>query len=188
MLLSLSSLVPAIVVLSFAAVSIPSTAFAAQSAGREDPSRRQVTVTSDTMEARTSESRVVFRGNVAAVEDFTLCSDELSILYDGNRDVSRIEATGNVRIFQDQKTSTAGKASYNRKDRIIVLTGDPQVAQCSDVIKGDRITVYLDDNNAVVESGGGKRVRAVIMPDKNCPGKDMPERTAGEEALCNRAR
>ncbi|MBE7415746.1 MAG: hypothetical protein HS130_11165, partial [Deltaproteobacteria bacterium] len=33
--------------------------------------RSPVTVTSDTMEARSGEGRVVFRGNVVAVEDFT---------------------------------------------------------------------------------------------------------------------
>jgi lipopolysaccharide export system protein LptA len=140
------------------------------------------------MEANTNENRVVFRGNVTAVEDFTLCSDVLNILYDSNRDVSQIEASGNVRIFQDEKKSTAAKAVYDRKERRIVLTGDPQVTQCSDVIKGDRITVYLDDNNAVVESGAGKRVKAVIMPEKKCPGQNAPERTVSEEALCNGAR
>lgn len=169
-------------------ISVPSVSLAVQAKASVENSKKPVTVTSDTMEANTNENRVVFRGNVAAVEDFTLCSDELSILYDSNRDVSEIEASGNVRIFQDEKKSTAGKAVYDRKARLIVLTGDPQVTQCSDIIKGDRITVYLDDNNAVVESGGGKRVKAVIMPEKKCPGQGAPERTVSEEALCNGAR
>lgn len=172
--------------LSLFLISIPAVSPAVQSSAPGP--RKPVTVTSDTMEANTNENKVVFRGNVAAVEDFTLCSDELSILYDANRDVSEIEASGNVRIFQDEKRSTAGRAVYDRKQRQIVLTGDPQVTQCNDVIKGDRITVYLDDNNAVVESGGGKRVKAVIMPEKKCPGQNAPERTVSEEALCNGAR
>lgn len=171
-----------------AVISIPSISQAVQADDPVKNAKRPVTVTSDTMEANTSENRVVFRGNVTAIEDFTLCSDELNILYDSNRAVSEIEASGNVRIFQDEKKSTAGKAVYDRKDRLIVLTGDPQVTQCSDVIKGDRITVYLDDNNAVVESGGGKRVQAVIMPDKKCPGQNAPERTLSEEALCSGSR
>lgn len=161
---------------------------AVQSDVRTSGARKPVTVTSDTMEANTNENRVIFRGNVAAVEDFTICSDELNILYDSNRDVSEIEASGNVRIFQDEKRSTAGKAVYKRKERLIVLTGEPQVTQCSDVIKGDKITVYIDDNNAVVESDAGKRVRAVIMPEKKCPGQEGRERTSREETLCNGAR
>lgn len=186
MLHRLSALSMAIT-LSFAVISIPEPSHAVQLDGSAGP-RKSVTVTSDTMEANTGENRVVFRGNVSAVEDFTLCSDELAIIYDSNQDVSSIEAAGNVRIFQDEKTSTADRAVYNRKERLIVLTGEPQVSQCSDVVKGERITVYLDDDNAVVESGGGKRVRAVIMPDKKCPGQSAPERNVREEALCNGAR
>ena len=187
MSLRFSSLASAAALL-FALFSNPSASVAVQSNIKAEAGRKPVTVTSDTMEASTVGNRVVFRGNVAAVEDFTICSDELNILYDGNRDVSEIEASGNVRIFQDQKKSTAGKAVYNRKERLIVLTGEPQVTQCSDVIKGDKITVYIDDNNAVVESGAGKRVRAVIMPEKKCPGLEGRERTSGEETLCNGAR
>lgn len=172
----------------FIIISVPSISPAVQANAPVEKSKKPVTVTSDTMEADSNNNRVVFRGNVAAVEDFTLCSDELSILYDSNRDVSEIEASGNVRIFQDEKKSTAGRAVYDRKARLIVLTGDPQVTQCSDIIKGDRITVYLDDNNAVVESGGGKRVKAVIMPEKKCHGQGAPERTVSEESLCNGAR
>ncbi|HBG45476.1 MAG TPA: lipopolysaccharide transport periplasmic protein LptA [Deltaproteobacteria bacterium] len=165
----------------FAAFLIPASVDAAK-AGSEDTPRKPVTVTSDMMEANTGENKVVFKGNVEAVEDFTLCSDELNIIYDENKDVSRIEATGNVRIFQDQKTSTSGRAVYNRKDRVIVLTESPQVKQCSDIVKGERITVYLDKDNALVESGDGGRVKAVIMPNKDCPENKAPERPIGEQA------
>lgn len=165
-----------------------SLSLANESGAPRDTPRKPVTVTSDTMEASTNKNRVVFKGNVVAVEDFTLCSDELQIMYDNNKEVSQIEAAGNVRIFQDQKTSTSGKAVYDRKERIIVLTGDPLVRQCSDSIKGDRITVYLDQDNALVESGGSGRVRAVIMPDKNCPETKAEERPVSEEARCKGAR
>lgn len=151
--------------------------------------KRPVTVTSDTMEAKTSENVVVFRGNVVAVEDFTLCSDELHIRYGETRDVSEIEASGNVRIFQDNKTSTSDRALYNRNDRTIILTGRPQVKQCTDVVKGDKITVYLDKDNALVESEKGSRVKAVIMPEKSCTDeKKGAEKAISEEARCKGAR
>jgi len=175
-----------------AALLAPATISLAQESGAskasKDTPRKPVTVTSDTMEASTNENRVVFKGNVVAVEDFTLCSDELQIMYDNNKEVSQIEAAGSVRIFQGQKTSTSNKAVYDRKERIIVLTGDPLVRQCSDTIKGDRITVYLDKDNALVESGDGGRVKAVIMPDKNCPENKGTEEPVSEEARCKGTR
>lgn len=150
---------------------------------------KPLAVTSDTMEALTDKNIVVFKGNVVAVEDFTLCSEELRVHYGQNRDMSRIEASGNVRIFQNGKTSTSERAVYDRDERTLVLTGSPVVRQCTDSVKGDRITVYLDKDNAVVESGNGGRVRAVIMPDKKC-GEEAAGRGEGlsEEALCKGSR
>lgn len=146
--------------------------------------KKQVTITSDTMEALSEQNIVIFKGNVVAVEDFTICSDELYIRYDENKDISEIEAGGNVRIFQGNKTSTSEKAVYNRTDRKVVLTGKPQVKQCTDTIKGDRITVFLDKDNAMVESDTGGRVRAVIMPEKKCPEGAVQEKPISEEARC----
>lgn len=151
--------------------------------------RVPVTITSDTMEAVTAENRVVFKGNVKAVEDFTLCSERLEILYGQDRDVERIEASGNVRVFKGDKSSTSGHVVYDRTERTLVFTGDARITQCTDTIKGDRITLYLDRDNAVVESDGGGRVRAVIMPDKGCAGTGAGKGEGqGEEALCEGAR
>lgn len=163
--------------------------WAKQQEARKDTPKKPVTVTSDSMEAKTADNIVVFKGNVVAVEDFTLCSDELYIHYDENKDVSEIEAAGNVRIFQGPKTSTSERAVYNRIERVIVLTGSPQVKQCTDTVKGDRITVYMDDDNALVESGSGGRVKAVIMPDKKCPEeKNAREKSISEETRCKGSR
>ncbi len=170
-------------------LSVPPVALGAEQAEvKAGAAKKPVTVTSDTMEAVTSENRVVFRGNVVAVEDFTLCSEELQISYGQDRDVSSIEAIGNVRIFKDDKAATSGRAVYDRKQRTLVLTGSPQVRQCTDMIKGDRITVYLDEDNAVVESESGGRVKAVIMPEKACEEAGGGGNGESEEALCKGSR
>lgn len=151
--------------------------------------KKPIDVTSDKMEADKGAGVVVFRGNVVVVEDFTLCSDELYVYYDEKKDVKDIVANGNVRIYQEDKTATSGKASYDRKNRTLVLSESPQVVQCTDTIKGDRITVYIDEDRAMVESGGGGRVRAVIMPEKKC--KEAGKAVGGsqsEETRCKRPR
>lgn len=151
--------------------------------------KKPVTITSDQMEADRNSNLVVFKGNVVAVEDFTICSDILYVHYDGNNEVNEIEAEGKVVIFQDEKVSNSAKAVYKRVDRSVILTGNPQVKQCSDTVKGDRITVYLDSDRAFVESGGSTRVKAVIMPDKKCEGTGTtPEKGLSEEARCKGAR
>lgn len=147
--------------------------------------KKPITVTSDSMEADTKENLVIFKGNVEAIESFTLCSDELYVRYDDAKQVSEIKAKGNVRIFQDGRSAASREAVFSNKERTIVLTGEPQVKQCKDTVKGDKITIYVDQKNALVESGGGGRVKAVIMPDKNCAGAGgTAEKTTSEETRC----
>lgn len=169
-------------------VAAPGGSSAKDGSGRE-AAKRPINVTSDKMEADKNASVVVFRGNVVAVEDFTLCSDELYVYYDDNKEIKDIVANGNVRIFQQDKTATAGKAAYDRKNRSIVLTEDPQVVQCADTVKGDKITVFMDEDRAMVESGTGGRVKALIMPEKKCTeaGKTVGG-AQSEETRCKRPR
>lgn len=166
----------------------PAVPFAQDAPVKAAP-RKPINVTSDRMEADKGASVVVFKGNVVVVEDFTLCSDELYVYYDEKNEVKDIVADGNVRIFQEDKTATAGKAVYDRKNRSIVLTEEPVVVQCADTVKGDKITVYIDEDRAMVESGGGGRVRALIMPEKKCVEAGGPAGDAtSEETRCKRPR
>ncbi len=154
----------------------------------KESTKKPITVTSDKMEADTKENLVVFRGNVVAVETFTLCSDELFVRYDENKQISEILAKGGVRVFQDGKSASSAEAIFRNADRTIVLTGSPQVKQCNDTVRGDKITIYIDQKNALVESGGGGRVKAVIMPEKNCTDALTPEKGTGEETRCKGSR
>lgn len=167
----------------------------AAAAPKQGPQKQKqpVTIISDNMEADKAESVAVFKGNVVAVEDFTMCSNELQVHYGQDREITEITAKGNVRIFQDDKTSTSNHAVYNRKQRTIVLTENPVVKQCTDTVRGDKITVYVDEDKALVESGNGARVRAVILSDRNCQEQGAAKtvtvrKIAIEEARCKRTR
>jgi lipopolysaccharide export system protein LptA len=145
--------------------------------------KKPISVTSDSMEVDTKANLVVFKGNVEAIESFTLCSDELYVRYDDSKQVSEIKAKGSVRIFQDGRTATSREAVFSNRERTIILTGEPQVKQCKDTVKGDKITIYVDQKNALVESGTGGRVKAVIMPDKDCAG-GTADKVNSEETRC----
>jgi len=171
-------------------------AFAQEKAATKENARSKVPVviTSDSMEASKSDGTVVFKGNVVAIEDFTLCSDELYISYGKEKEIKEMIATGSVRIFQADRKAAADKAEYDRIKRKLVLTGGAEVIQCSDTVRGDRIVVNIDDEDAVVHSEPGARVKAVIKPVKNCP-QPVGNAAAGaardvksEEARCRGAR
>ena len=46
------------------------------------------------------------------------------------------------------------------------MTGNPIMREGSNVIKGERIVVLLDEDRGVVESSKEKRVTATIYPDE----------------------
>ena len=162
--------------------------FAAEAAAEEAKrARAPVEIESDAMEAFSETREVLFRGDVIAREDFLLCTDELRITYDENNDVRDITATGSVRIFHESRTATAGRAVYDRDGRKLVLTGDPVVEQCKDRVSGEKITVYIDTDRAMVE-GGDQRVRAVIMPEKECPDTVAAPDEGNGKTRCKRPR
>lgn len=167
----------------------PRQAHAAEDPAGDEAPKKPVTIVSDTMEASSGDRLVIFRGDVVAEEDFLLCSDELRIVYGEGNEVQDITATGRVRIFYEDRVAECGVAVYDRNERKLVLTEDPVVKQCGDMVRGDRITFYLDDERALVESGGQGRVRALIMPEGKCPETaDTAGDGASGETRCKRPR
>ena len=175
----------------FVALLTPSVCRAGPEAAEKVFKEKVITVTSDRLEVDNKKGIVVFTGNVAATQDFLLCSDELYLSYDDEQEVDRITATGNVRIYQGNKESRSDRAVYDRRERTITITGDPVFKQCADTVRGERIVLYLDEDKALVESKGGERVRAVIMPNKKCAEPSGPaslrEGSSGK-TRCKRAR
>lgn len=164
-------------------------ALAAEKASPRAPG--PVKITSDSMEAIRDKHLVIFRGDVVAEEDFLLCTDELYITYGEDNEIDDITARGNVLIVHEDRIASSREARYDRENRTLVLTGDPQIKQCTDMVRGEKITVYIDSDRATVEGGGG-RVSAVIMPQKtDCaetPFRGSSREGAVEKTLCQRPR
>ncbi len=145
-----------------------------------------ITITADTMKADRTTKTVVFKGNVEAREDFLLCSDELHMEYKGANEVRKIDALGHVRIYRETGVAVADHAEYDRQEHTLLLTGEARIEGCADTVSGDRITLYLDDNSALVEGERGGRVRAVIIPDKKCAGAGTAGKGGGTGAAPSR--
>lgn len=75
-----------------------------------------------------------------------------------NRSVSRIDATGHVKIEKDNGKATCEKAVYFSQDERIVLTGDPVAWEKGTRVSGKQITMYLAEDRSVVEGGSHVRI------------------------------
>jgi len=126
----------------------------------------------------------IFEGNVTvSQDDVTLTCDRLTVVWDEKKgiagtenknkkrpkdfqtagNIKSITASGNVKIVQDERMATAGKAVYDHIKRTITLTeGPPRVWQGSNVGTADTIVIHLDENSVAF----GDRVQFTIKPSE----------------------
>ncbi len=137
-------------------------------------SRAPIDITSDTVEADQKTNTVTFKGNVIAKqEDTTLYAKTLTILYDPTtKKLKEIVAVGNVKVVQLDRRATGQKATFDQDKNKVVLDGEAVVREGTNVIRGERITFYVDEERSVVEPGKGGRVSTSITP---------PPKEEGEE-------
>jgi lipopolysaccharide export system protein LptA len=75
-----------------------------------------------------------------------------------NHSVSRIEATGHVKIENASGNATCEKAVYFSDGEKIVLTGDPVAWEKGTRVSGKQITIYLAEDRSVVEGNSHVRI------------------------------
>lgn len=140
----------------------------ADKTNHKDRSGLPITIKSNELSADNKGKTAVFSGKVVAKQgDITIFADKITVNYaDKKSDVEKIEASGNVRIIQQNKSGIAAQAIYDSRDGRITLTGNPKVTQGTNSISGKVITYYVDDDRSVVTGGDDpkSRVEAVINP------------------------
>jgi len=137
-------------------------------------SRAPIDITSDTVEGDQKQNTVAFKGNVVAKqEDMTLYANTLVVVYDPDtKKLKEIVATGNVKVVQLDRRATGQKVTFDQDKNKVVLDGDAVIREGTNVIRGERITFYVEEERSVVESGKGGRVSTSITP---------PQKEEGEE-------
>ena len=130
----------------------------------------EVRVVADRMEAETANNKVIFSGNVKASQnDVVIYAQKMTIFYlrgeEGKANgIERAEIEGDVRIIQTERMATAEKGLFLNKERQIILSGQAEVHQADNVVKGDEIIYFLDEERSVVKGTPETRVKAVIKP------------------------
>jgi lipopolysaccharide export system protein LptA len=129
-------------------------------------SKEPLKIKSDTLHADNEKKTATFEGKVVARQgDLTLYADRLVVSYSAEgHEVSRVEATGNVRILQATRQASGGHAVYEPKEARILLDGAPRITQDGDVITGKLITYYINEQRSVVTGGPNERVDVTIQP------------------------
>jgi lipopolysaccharide export system protein LptA len=126
-----------------------------------------VEIESQQLEIMQQENKSIFSGNVVATQgDMTLSADELSVFFIEENQIDRLEAVGNVRFSQLDKIATSDKAVYHQLNGVLLLIGDAKVQQGKNLVSGDEITFYVQENRSVVKGSSQQRVKAVIVQEQ----------------------
>jgi lipopolysaccharide export system protein LptA len=70
-----------------------------------------------------------------------------------DRTISKIEATGRVKIEKQDGRATCQRAVYYEEDKKLVLTGEPVAWQKGTRVTGKQITMFLEEDRSLVEGG-----------------------------------
>lgn len=137
-------------------------------------------ITANKMEAFHEKNLVVFSGNACVIRGNTsLKSDRIYLYYKkepvkkqktgvietaGSGELDKVEARGNVLLIQGDRTASADEALYVRESNKIIMTGNATLKEGKNIIRGDRVIVFLSEDRGIVESDPHKQVKAVIYP------------------------
>jgi outer membrane protein assembly factor BamD len=125
-----------------------------------------IDITSDRVETYSKENLIIFKGNVTARQkDIVIYADSLeAMVIEGGKGIERVVAGGNVKIQQGIRVANCQKAVFYNIDQKMVLTGDPKVWEGDNMVSGDEIVFYIEQNLIEVKGGPGGRGKAKIHP------------------------
>ena len=120
-------------------------------------------ITSDHLTFDYSKHYALFVGHVVVIDpEMKLTADKMKVVFSEGDDVDQIIAEGTVKITQLDKIAESGKAVYEVATGKITLEDKPRVRRGKDLLEGDTITFWRDENKMICEP----RARLVIFPEK----------------------
>ena len=139
------------------------TGFTAPGYAQEDP---PIYVEADHMTSLEKTNSVFFKGNVDAKQgDVRIRSDEMTVYYtedkkdkgkkkksttNARQQVEKLVCVGNVEVTRDEWLGTSKKMYYLSKKRLVILINNAKAWQGQNMVSGDKIIYYLDENRSEV--------------------------------------
>ena len=141
-----------------------------------------VHVVADSLEVDNKNHVANFIGRVKATQgDVKITCDKLAVHYDqeakgkkskgqglmdSGGQVRKVVAHGHVKVVQKDRIAVGRKATYWAGGRKMLLEGKATVWRGKNQVSGEKITVFMDQDKAIVHGKPGKRVSVSIVPGK----------------------
>jgi lipopolysaccharide export system protein LptA len=116
-------------------------------------SKGPVVITSSTLTADNKAHTALFEGSVVAkTESMTLYSDRMLVYSSEEGKVTKMEASGHVKLIKGEKIITSDEAVYFADEDKAVFTGQPKAVEGGTMVTGTRMTYLLSEDRSVVEN------------------------------------
>ena len=127
----------------------------------------EINITANKMEVFESEGVVMFTGKVFGVrEDFKVWCDRMYVYYittqEGKKKINKIIALGRVIIEKGKWKAYACKAVYFKNQEKLVLEETPKVWHDKNLVEGDIVIIYFNEDKSEVLAKNQGRVRASV--------------------------
>lgn len=129
---------------------------------------KEINIDADKMEIFEDDGVAVFTGKVfAQTRDMKLWTDKLYVYYvkgnttstESKREIQRVIALGKVKIEKGKWRAVCGKATYYKDQEKLYLEESPKVWYEDNLVEGDLIVVYFNEDRSEVFSKEEGRVR-----------------------------
>jgi lipopolysaccharide export system protein LptA len=91
----------------------------------------------------------------------------LIVLYDQTtKKIKEIRGIGNVKIVQLDRRVTSHQVTFDQDENKVVLEGEAVIREGENIVRGERVVYYINEEKAVVEGSGKGRVSTRITPAK----------------------
>jgi lipopolysaccharide export system protein LptA len=110
----------------------------------------------------------------------TLTSNQGLAHYDKDGHIIDLTCTGNVKMTEKDRVATGDKAVYVEESRTVELTGHAVARQGDDVLRGEPLVFYVDEDR-VVAKGASLLGKSMDLPQGKRPdgGAAPEERPSG---------
>lgn len=137
-------------------------------------SKAPIDYAADRIELQDKQNRVLLTGNVDVTQkDLRLKADRTIVAYTNNGEINvqRIDATGNVHVTRGDENATSNLATYDFNRKIITLVGNVVLHRGQDVSRGERLVIDLNEHHsgfvgAVDKDGKPQRVTGTFSVAK----------------------
>lgn len=112
-----------------------------------------IIITSEKLVTDNKTNTALFEKSVVArTSDLTMYAENMLVHYDKDSgNVTRIDASGGVKLIKGDRIITSREASYFAEGEKVIFTGEPRAVKNKHVVTGRKMTYFMREDRFLVE-------------------------------------